>query len=191
MKLFRQAMKAEFKAINAQLGIHTIAELGRVFDGPLQTYRCEVSMSIEQWPKVYLLRIEARRYRGSSFSQARFVAWPYSAESATALADVLHDLGVVEAGLSGSGFTDRRSAFGRGVDRLLGTESLGEYRFTSVVDHDPPSVVKAELARVRGHAVVTLTQHRQRYGLSMLHLPLEAFKPMRAALRRYVESADR
>ena len=191
MNFLRKAIQAEFKAINEQLGIHTIAELGIVFDGPLQTYRCEVSMSIEQWPKVYMLRIEARRYRGSNFSDARFVAWPYSAEAATALTGVLHDLGVVEAGLSGSGFTDRRSAFGRGVDRLLGTESLGEYAFTSVVDHDPPSVVKAEVARVRGSPIVTLTQYRKGYGLSMLHIPLAAFKPMRAALRRYVDTADR
>ncbi|MBX3653470.1 MAG: hypothetical protein KF686_04745 [Ramlibacter sp.] len=174
-------------ALRASAGIRAVADLGVVDEGRVGHAACTVSVGLEQWQGLYFVAVSVRHQKNRAGGQTRVVKWPYSRVAAADLAGVITDLQTLEAAAA-SGFpVGPRSWLGRALDRLTGAESLGEYRFVSVVQGEGESAceIVARLTRWRSGLEVSLANRRPGVETLFAQFPHKACVGLRQALERY------
>lgn len=166
-------------------GIVKLVDFGVVHVGPVGHASVETSASLETWSGLFYFRVLADLTKGPGFRQARVIKWPYSRKHVDDLDGVLADLKTIAAANAGSPMlADRRTAFGRGFDRLVCRRFLGSYDVKSIIEVTPKCRVEATIEAPGGQRIVGLIESTPPRGFTNAHLPQEAFAALADAVRK-------
>lgn len=176
-------LEAVFDGLRTAAGVDTVADLGAVYRENLGHNDCSIAAGVEYWREAYYFRLAVTHSRGRSFRKTRVIKWPYSTHAACDIEGVLADLEAVENAKTAGTLIDRRGGLGRFFDNLTGRAYYGGYEFSSVIGHETPVEVSAEIAESGDLTLVTLTERRKGSGFTLAHVPHQAF----AAVRRSAE----
>lgn len=168
-------------------GTEAVVDLGLVHQGRIGYADCKVATGIERWQGMYFVWISVVHQKNRAGRHTSIIRWPYSRSSAKDLDHVLADIRVIENAVAGPSLADHRGWFGRGFDRLIGREHIGEYRLTSPLQSEPlyGGKVKATIVRMGGQLEVSLVEGRSAGVIILAQFPHAACARLRHALATY------